>query len=152
MFNVHIYQKRTFSIKSYKHFLTPPDNIRGDNLTELFDPLIDYLAEQRHIREEYDRATTTNSQPHALTQIPAAGNLKERLSQVGAKVKVKWTAEEIGDSGWRAGWFIAYVQAYDLETDTLSLQYPTEPGCTYALELVPFITENKIKIIKDAIH
>ena len=51
-----------------------------------------------------------------------------------------------------AGSLHNYVQAYDLETDTLSLQYPTEPGCTYTLELVPFITENKIKIIKDAIH
>lgn len=28
----------------------------------------------------------------------------EKLKQVGAKIKVRWTPEEIGDSDWRAGW------------------------------------------------
>ena len=38
-------------------------------------------------------------------------NEKEKLCQVGAKVKVQWTKEEIGDSGWKPGWYIAYVHS-----------------------------------------
>lgn len=55
--------------------------------------------------------------------------------EVGAKVKVKWTVEEIGDSGWRPGWYVASIQLYDDETDRETLMYSSEPGCTYEIDL-----------------
>ena len=74
-------------------------------------------------------------------------SLKEKLCQVGAKVKIKWTVEEIGDSGWRSGWYIAYVQAYNDDTDTLTVQYPSEPGSTYRIELTPYIHKCQIQLV-----
>ena len=67
---------------------------------------------------------------------------------MGAKVKVKWTLEEISDSGWRPGWYMAYVQANDDETDNLTVQYPSEPECIYTFELTPFIYKCKIQLAK----
>jgi len=49
----------------------------------------------------------------------------------GASIKVKWSTEEIGDSSWKPGWYKATVQSYDSKSDTLSVVYPSEPGCMY---------------------
>ena len=59
---------------------------------------------------------------------------QEEIKQVGAKVMVKWNADELGDSGWRCGWYVAYVQAYDEENDNLTLEYLSEPGITYTVD------------------
>ncbi len=68
---------------------------------------------------------------HLVTGRPTTdSSLKEQISQVGAKVKIKLPVEEIGDSGWKPGWYIAYVQAYGDETAILTVQ---EPDCTYTL-------------------
>jgi len=33
-------------------------------------------------------------------------SLKGQITQVGARVKVKWSTEEIGDLGWKCGWLL----------------------------------------------
>ena len=58
----------------------------------------------------------------------------DNFKQVGSKVKIRWTLEELGNSGWKPGWYVAYVQAYDDETDTLTVQYLSEPGCIIGLD------------------
>ena len=144
----HTYQKRTFSTKAYKQMISPPDHISASNAHELFEPVIAYLDNQRKQREEKDNRGTV----HLVTGVPMShSSLKEKLSQVGAKVKIKWTLDEIGDSGWRPGWYIAYVQAYDDETDTLTVKYPSEPDCTYTVELFPFIRNSKIQLVNAVI-
>ena len=45
---------------------------------------------------------------------------KERITQVGSKIKVKWTAEEVKGSGWKAGWYTATVHRYDQDSDILT--------------------------------
>ncbi len=146
--NSHTYQKRTFSTKTYQQSVPPPDNISICNSHELFQPVLAHLENQRHRREEKDRSNTV----HLVTGKPTTEiSLKEKISQVGAKVKIKWTVEEIGDSGWKPGWYIAYVQAYDDETDILTVQYPSEPDCTYTLELTPFIHNSKLQLVNAVI-
>ena len=105
--------------------ISPPDHFSTSNSHELFDPIIAYLDNKRHLREENDHSNTV----HLATGVPMLHNSlrrSEKLSQVGAKVKIKWTLDEIGDSGWRPGWYMVYVPAYDDETDTLIVQYPSE--------------------------
>ena len=48
---------------------------------------------------------------------------KEQITQVGSIVKVKWTAEEVGDSGWNPGWYKATVQKLYEDLDTITLKY-----------------------------
>ncbi len=61
---------------------------------------------------------------------------------------MKWNADEIGDSGWKPGWFVAYVQGYDTAEDTLTLHYPSERGCTYTVELTPLLLAGTIKLVQ----
>ena len=51
-------------------------------------------------------------------------SLKQQLVEIGAKIKVKWSLDEVGESGWKPGWYIAYVQGYDAESDIVTLQLP----------------------------
>ena len=61
-------------------------------------------------------------------------------------VKVHWTKQEMKDSWWKAGWYIATVHSYDEDTDTLTItiSYASEPDNPYAEELTPLIEGKKI--------
>ena len=54
--------------------------------------------------------------------------LKEQIVEIGTKLKVKWSQDELGDSGWRPGWYTTTVQGYDEDTNLLTVTYPSEPG------------------------
>ena len=56
--------------------------------------------------------------------------LTDEICQIGTRIKVKWTKEEVGESGWKPGWYIAHVQGYDDE-DEITVIYPSEPDCIY---------------------
>ena len=43
----------------------------------------------------------------------------EEYFNIGVKVLIRWTKEEIGDSGWRCGWYSAQVQENSLEDDVI---------------------------------
>ena len=95
---IRIYKVLALSQKKLQlnQFVPPPTNISSANLHELFDPLVAHLDNQRCAREEKDRMSTV----HLVTGAPpTCSSIKEKVSQVGAKVKIKWTLEEIGGSG-----------------------------------------------------
>ena len=102
-----------------------------------------------------ERATKDERNTASLirrTLVPDEGeSLQQQLMEVGAKVKVKWTSDEIGDSGWKPGWYIAYVQGYDSDADIITLQYQSEPDCTYTVELTPLITAGTIQLVQAVI-
>ena len=68
----------------------------------------------------------------------------KQIKETGARIKVKWSSEEIGDSGWQAGWYTAIVQSYDSDSDEIIVSYPSEPGCTYTLDLSKSLAETRI--------
>ena len=142
----HIYQKRTFSSKLKRCVVTPPPNISSENLHELFEQLVNCIDSQITKRKKEDSRSTIS-----LVQRQAKENVhlndKERLCHIGAKVKVWWTSEEIGDSGWKPGWYIAYVQSFDEKSDTITVQYPSEPNCTYNIDVSRFFFCCKIKLV-----
>jgi len=143
----HTYQQRTST--SCKHFVAV-DGIRSESdLTYLFSPLIDYINKLRRDKEEQDQSTTV--QLVQCNSGTADSAKREQISQIGSKVKIKWSKDEVGDSGWRPGWYNAEVQGYDNETDMITIQYPSEPGCTYTIELTPLLTQNTIKLVKAVI-
>ena len=145
----HTYQQRTYTSTSCKHFIAV-DGIRSESdLTNLFSPLIDYINKLRRDKEEQDQSTTV--QLVQCNSGTADSAKREQISQIGSKVKIKWSKDEVGDSGWRPGWYNAEVQGYDNETDMITVQYPSEPGCTYTIELTPLLTQNTIKLVKAVI-
>ena len=144
----HAYQKRTFTSKCHQaEFVSPPQRISITNSHELFDPLVEHLDNMRQARKDSDSSQSSTTS-YTTNPPPTSEVSQEEMKQVGAKVKIKWTADEIGDSGWRCGWYVAYVQAYDEETDNLTLEYLSEPGAIYIVDLTKYIHMEKIELVK----
>ena len=123
----HIYYKRKHATAkmSTDNVISTPENL---DWTKLFQPLLKYLSEQHLKKQQQDDCSTTGIRPFTTT-VKSQDLIKTQITQVGAKVKIRWTSEEIGDSGWRPGWYIAHVQEYDESSDTISVMYPSEPNC-----------------------
>ena len=51
------------------------------------------------------------------------GDEIEQFYEVGARISVRWTRAEIGDTNWRAGWYVAEVQESDPEHDEITVQF-----------------------------
>ena len=87
--------------------------------------------------------------PHvtSVLAIPHDDVLNNRITQTGAKIKVQWTREETESTGWKAGWYVATVHSYCMETDVITLTYQSEPNHPYNEELTPLITQRKLKLI-----
>jgi len=64
----------------------------------MFKPLLDHFAPLNDQRTARDKSSTINLVK--APQLPEDNDsLKEQITQVGARVKVKWSAEKIGDLG-----------------------------------------------------
>lgn len=68
--------------------------------------------------------------------------------EIGQRIKVRWTADDIGDTGWRAGWYTAEVQGSDVESDKINVVYTSEPNCVYDVEVTPSFIEGKLRLWK----
>ena len=73
--------------------------------------------------------------------------LAEQIGQVGAKIKVQWSESEVGDSGWKPGWYTGTVQKYYSETQTITVVYQLEPNNTYEEEIIPLISQKRVKLL-----
>jgi len=49
-------------------------------------------------------------------------------------------------SGRRQGWYSAEVQDYDVANDWIKIEYQSEPGSVYKMELSPSIESKCIKL------
>ena len=144
IYTSHTYQRRTHSSsKVSPKLVTPPSTTTLTNLHNVFNPLLTQIARNKQARKERNFSPTLK--PYNV-QNQSAEDTLETIKDVGAKIKVKWSEDEIGDSGWKAGWYTAYVQSYDEETDTLTIAYPSEPGCTYNINFSQYLKEKKIKL------
>lgn len=45
----------------------------------------------------------------------------EQFYEIGCKVKLMWTKDEIGDSEWRPGWYVGEVQQSDPDNDVIMM-------------------------------
>ncbi|CAC5411981.1 unnamed protein product [Mytilus coruscus] len=141
----HIHRKRKFtSIKSAASSLIKvPAYISLNNVTELFDPLFDWLDVLfKSIWEiEKDRRIdgTNNENEKA--------NTYEQSKATGAKIKVYWSREEIGTFEWDVGWYSAHVISYDENFDSIDIEYVKEPGCIYTLDYTPCFINGKLKFV-----
>ena len=76
------------------------------------------------------------------------GDELEQFFEVGARIKIKWTKDDIGDSNWKPGWYVGEVQQSDLDNDEITVQFVSEPTVTYEYEVTTLVAEGKLKMSK----
>ena len=67
------------------------------------------------------------------------GTEYEDYFEIGVHLKIMWTRDEIGDTGWKPGWYSAEVQSSTIENDEITVVYITEPDCVYTVEVTPLL-------------
>ena len=91
-----------------------------------------YLEKQQQQDTTRLKSFTAVSKFVCASEIPSSSEssnsdaLIEQITQVGSVVKVRWTAEEVGDSGWNPGWYKATVQNFDKDSDIITLKCARE--------------------------
>ena len=151
----HTYFRRTHScIVHEDNLLEVPPHIKTlQDLPGLYRPLLEFIdiVEERS-RENDDRSTAylALSEKSVATSTEQE-EVKEQICAIGSQIKVKWGKEELGNTGWHPGWYVADVQSYDAASDVISVVYPSEPKCIYNIELTPALSSAKIKLVRAAI-
>ena len=145
-FTSHVYQTRKYTLQPNKSkFIPVPSHIRTEeDLNILFKPLLEHIDHEDNKRREEQVLPP----PHYKGSRECSdAELQEQIIQTGSKVKVKWTTGELESTDWKGGWYKATVNSYCSETDMLTLTYVSEPGIPYEEELLPLLSNNKIKLL-----
>jgi hypothetical protein len=104
------------------------------------------LTIERKIRRKNNEAffTKNNKLGDELSNIKP--DTYEEYFCIGRKIKVKWSKDEIGNSGWKTGWYCAQVQEGHIEEDDITIVYYTEPECVYTLCVSESLALGKLKL------
>ena len=142
----YLTRKRTYTkIKCSSRLDIPPD-LSFHNLQDVFQQLKEYLTIERKIRRKNNEAfvTKNNKLGDELSNIKP--DTYEEYFCIGRKIKVKWSKDEIGNSGWKTGWYCAQVQEGHIEEDDITIVYYTEPECVYTLCVSESLALGKLKL------
>ena len=149
----HVYRKRKFTLqKKDPHFVPQPQHVQTEeDLQSLFEPLLIQINTNRKKRKVADETLAFKPQVSSC-EISTSDStdekvLLQRVTQVGSRIKLQWTFDEVGTSGWKPGWYVAIVQSYSIDTDMITVTYQAEPNVTYDEELTPLIASGKIKLL-----
>jgi hypothetical protein len=66
--------------------------------------------------------------------------------EVGTLLRVRWGKDELGNSGWRPGWYVAEVQGADVLEDTVDVVYVSEPESIYNIDVTEFLAQGKLQL------
>ena len=126
----------------YENAILPvPPGVTADNITSLMKSLSTHLKVQAS-QEQIDPSII-------LRTLPSNSQLRtgvDNIFCIGARVRVNWSKDEIGDSGWRPGWYVATVEAADMDNDWIKVTYLSEPGCIYKIDVSSFLSLGKLEI------
>ena len=75
-------------------------------------------------------------------------DLYDEVTQIGAKISVRWSGTEVKGTGWKAGWYAAEVQEFDPDNDTITIIYDREPNRAYKEAVTPVISKGEICLKK----
>lgn len=112
-------------------------------LHDLFKLLQDYV--QLHTFRKDDDDISDKSSPGTSSEREI--DEYHRYFEVGTHVKIRWSRDEIGDTGWKAGWYNAEVQESDLTLDEITVVYVSEPESIYKVEVTPLLAHGKLKLL-----
>ena len=76
------------------------------------------------------------------------GSEIEQSYEIGCKVKVRWSKEEIGESGWKPGWYVAEVQQSDPDNDEIKKVFQAEQDTTYTYKVTSSLANGTLQMVK----
>ena len=103
----HVYRKRKFTLqKKDPHFVPQPQHVQTEeDLQSLFEPLLIQINSNRKKHEVADETLAFKPQLSSCDTTSIDEKvLLQCVTQVGSRVKLQWTCDEIGTSGWKPGW------------------------------------------------
>ena len=135
-----IHRIRTYSTPSCeKSKIKIPSNI--DEIADLHKL---FSALQRYVNNPFHRDGSDSNEPDG-NKTESSDEYHEYF-EIGRQVKVRWSKEEIGDTGWRAGWYSIEVQESNLSLDEITIIYVSEPKSIYNVEVTPLLANGKLKL------
>ena len=114
------YRMRKYATYTSKMFVPMPSHMCEEDLLDLFSPLQDYIQ----------KVLCTHTTPKLIQSLNSADSsqesmLKKQVTQIGAIISVQWSTSEVGDLGWKPGWYKEKVHGYCEETDTFAIPFRT---------------------------
>ena len=125
-----------------KSRLAIPGDISESNVHEMLQPLEDDLK----VLTQFEENTNILGVKFHDKKYYNKTEEYEIFLEIASEVLVKWTKEEIGDSGWRPGWFLAEVQDSNLANDWTKVEYKSERDHIYKIEVLTALSNNKLKM------
>jgi hypothetical protein len=140
------YRKRTYSCNDLAKSTDSSSLPQADalkNLHQVFNKLRNYISILRELNNEKSKilkAVNING-----AQEPRKEE-KDSIFDVGSKVKVKWCGDELKGTGWKAGWYTAYVKSSDPLQDQIVVEHVSEPEHLYTLDVSPMLGEGSLRL------
>ena len=138
-------RKRTYTKKKCNNYLNVPQNITFQTLENAFKELKDYIKTLKSLRlKKGEELNLKNKSVNHKCSNRNSDDYEEYFC-IGKKLKIKWSKEELGNSGWTQGWYSAQVQEGHVEDDTVTVVYFSEPKCVYTLCVSEYLALGKLK-------
>lgn len=107
---------------------------------------IEYISEQG---ESYAMSVNENAKKGSLKvlKVTCDSDLYE-VTEIGARVQVRWSGDDVKGTGWKAGWYAAEVQDFDPDEDIISVVYDREPTQIYQECVTAAISKGELRLVK----
>ena len=142
------YRKRTYLCDSFGKSadsvsLPVPQTVSLNNLHQVFDKLKKYISILREQNYEKSKILKTfNIKGDKKTDTIE----QDSIFDVESKVKVKWSKDDLKGTGWKAGWYTAYVKSSEPLQDQIVVEHVSEPERLYTLDVLPMLGEGSLRL------
>lgn len=106
---------------------------------KVFD-IIEIEYTQVKVKESVENGTLRLHNTPCVVQ-----DLYDKVTEIGESIFIKWDQSELEQSGWKPGWYLAEVQAFDPGRDEIRIIYRKEPTVIYTECVSQLIAAGKVK-------
>ena len=124
-----------------KSVLKVPEHLTISNIGDMLKPLKQEL-DMTECEQNQDAEDGANIQDVEKRNIDDY----ESFFEIGAKVAVKWSQQDVAQSGWSPGWYFAEVEESRIEDDWIKIEYNKEPGSIYKVDVTFELANGTLKL------
>lgn len=91
----------------------------------LYEITIEYVSEPSK-RYTMKVKESVNEGLLKLLKVNCDSDIYDEVTEIGARIQVRWAGNDVKETGWKAGWYAAEVQGFDPDEDMISIVYITQ--------------------------